>query len=109
MRLCCTHTRTRRTILVQVSFDTWSLRADSQHDYVEIHNGDSSKAPKLGPLRGSGAIEPLHSMGSSLWIEFHSGPAMAQPPPGKGFKITFSTTARGMVCDKSFLYLNKSK
>lgn len=62
-------------------------------DVLEVHNGESRAAPKLGPF--CQAAEPMHSTGRHLWVEFHSGPDRPDARGAGAFRLTFATDARG--------------
>ncbi|XP_028390644.1 uncharacterized protein LOC114515560 [Dendronephthya gigantea] len=77
---------------ILLTFSSFSLESDSRcsYDYLEVYDGDSSYASKLGRYCGSQLPRSLTSSGSHLFIAFHSDGSIRK----EGFVLNFSNKFR---------------
>ncbi|XP_028390641.1 cubilin-like [Dendronephthya gigantea] len=86
--------------MVSLTFRSFSLESDSRcrYDYLDVYDGDSSYASKLGRYCGNQLPRSLTSSGVHLFIAFHSDGSQQ----GKGFVLDFSN--KFGPCGISHLY-----
>ncbi|XP_061421245.1 bone morphogenetic protein 1-like [Lethenteron reissneri] len=75
---------------VELTFLTFEIEeeADCGYDYMELYDGYSADALRLGRFCGSGPPEEVYSSGDSIMIRFHSDDTIGK----KGFHARYTST-----------------
>ncbi|XP_028390639.1 matrilin-2-like [Dendronephthya gigantea] len=87
-------------VLLQFSFFSLEYSSSCQYDYLDVYDGNSMYARKLGRFCGQQLPRKLWSSGSKLFIVFHTDGGVQK----QGFVLNYTSTTDSDSCGNSYLY-----
>ncbi|XP_028412675.1 uncharacterized protein LOC114535596 [Dendronephthya gigantea] len=87
-----------RNILLQFSFFSLESASSCVYDYLDVYDGDSATATRLGRFCGNQLPRSLVSSGPKLFMVFHTDFSVTK----QGFALNYTTTFD--LCGESHLY-----
>ncbi|XP_028390643.1 uncharacterized protein LOC114515559 [Dendronephthya gigantea] len=86
-----------KIILVQFLFFSLEIDSSCRHDYLDVYDGNSMNAEKLGRFCGEQLPRQLFSSGSKLFFVFHTDSSVQE----QGFVLDY--TSRNDSCGNTYL------